>query len=66
MMNKKAKKVASVVLGTALMGATIVGCAGSKSSCSNMGSKSSCSNMEKKTMKKASCGSSGCGSSSSQ
>ena len=62
MMNKKAKKVASVVLGTALMSATMIGCAGSKSSCSNMGGKSSCSNMDKKTMKKASCGASGCGS----
>jgi len=52
-MNKKSKKIASLVLGVALAGSAMTGC---------MGAKSSCSGMKDKTTKKASCGASGCGS----
>jgi len=62
-MNKRTKKIASLVLGLTLVGTTMTSCMGSKSSCAGMGDKSNPSGKAKASCSaNGSCGASGCGS----
>jgi hypothetical protein len=64
-MNKKTKKIASLVLGLTLVGTTMTSCMGSKSSCAGMGDKSNPSEKAKakgSCSANGSCGANGCGS----